>query len=163
MIPRLGGFHQLIQKRKNINLGHLILMRLIIQLNLLTKNGEDPGIGFALFPLTIKSNFTSETSKSFNNLVFEHNTSENIPENVKSHISSNTLKKIDAGGKSKDIKTVTKAVKGATKEVVRGTGSLLKNTGTTITAAGYIAAPFTDGASLGLVPIGNIVAGGVQQ
>ena len=62
---------------------------------------------------------------------------------------------VEMGSKVEDVKTVGKSVKPAAKLVARKTPEVLQTTGTVVTAVGYGTAPFTEGAGLALVPIGQ--------
>ncbi|WP_443938746.1 hypothetical protein [Pedobacter sp. MW01-1-1] len=62
---------------------------------------------------------------------------------------------VELGSKVEDVKNVGKAMVPASKILAEKTGDALEATGNVVTATGYFAAPFTEGASLALVPVGN--------
>ena len=62
---------------------------------------------------------------------------------------------VELGSKIEDLKTVGKAMKPAAKLMARKSAPALQKAGTAITATGYVSAPFTEGAGLALVPVGQ--------
>ena len=62
---------------------------------------------------------------------------------------------VELGSKIEDVKTVGKAIKPAAKIMARKSAPALQKTGTVVTAVGFGAAPFTEGTSLALVPVGQ--------
>ena len=81
----------------------------------------------------------------------------NAPENVSIPESTREASKVI--GVSNDVQTVTETVAQETKEAARTTADALETTGAVVKGVGYVAAPFTEGASLALVPVGEAIEG----
>ena len=79
----------------------------------------------------------------------------NAPENVSIPESTREASKVI--GVSNDVQTVTETVAQETKEAARTTADVLETTGAVVKGVGYVAAPLTEGASLALVPVGEVI------
>ena len=77
----------------------------------------------------------------------------NAPDNV--NIPEQTQKISETAGKVSDATEVGEAVVDGAKEVARGAADGLEVTGTVVKGVGFVAAPFTEGTSLVLVPVGE--------
>ena len=78
-----------------------------------------------------------------------------VPKEV--YIPPQTKKITKIVGTAQDINTIKDATVKGVKEGTKATGDILESSGMIIKGTGYVAAPFTEGTSLSLVPIGEMV------
>jgi len=125
------------------------------------KNGEGPGedLLMALAAAAAKySSIINEAKAPAGRLLTGQTSLSNMPKEVTNQMGSQTKSMISTMSKVNDAAQVVKTAGTLTKEAVNDVGKVAATTGDVITGTGYIAAPFTGGASLGLVPIGESIS-----
>jgi len=106
--------------------------------------------------IELKARFSSPSQKIANSgmrLLTGHKETSNLPSNA--NLSQRDKQIINTVSKLKDVQNVVDGTKEVGRIAAEETASGLQNIGTGVKAFGYGAAPFTEGASLTLVPIGE--------
>jgi hypothetical protein len=78
-----------------------------------------------------------------------------MPKEVSGQMGSQTKSMINTMSKVNDAGRIVKTAGNLSKEVANDVGKTAEASGDIITGVGYVAAPFTEGASLSLAPVGE--------
>lgn len=121
------------------------------------------GIGVNLlaefFALVAKyTSITSEATAPAQRLLTGQTALSSIPDEITQQMSSQTTDIVSVMSKANDVGQVLETAGNLGKEVINDIGKAVETAGDAITTTGYVMAPFTEGASLALVPIGETIS-----